>query len=181
MEADLEANEGIDLTIGALRCTRRLTQTVDLALIFCDAGGVASLANLICSSIDQPLIMLEAARCLICLLYFSSPAEEDVANWEQQISEARDAGTSMEELDIAASWYTIGMDSAMIEAICQAMCACAAVEGHIRQLRLQRVLLGLCTYFVAAHTGNDSLIGFGLENVMINALNAFAGEYSILQ
>lgn len=75
----------------------------------------------------------------------------------------------------------MGMDEVMIGAILQALCACAGTEAHGKQLRLQRVCIGLAAYFASEQMGADSLVGSGIDQVMIQVLTNFAGEATTTQ
>ncbi|PHJ24002.1 anonymous antigen-1 [Cystoisospora suis] len=220
VEVDAEGNEVTDLVVGGLRCTRRVVRNEELAFEYCNAGGIATIANVICKSINHPMVMLEACRVLLGLLYFTtrSQAERQAAvqalhdECERQAREAHEQAVAeynavMENLqegedapepppdeievpepdpDALANaayggWYHMGMDEVMIGAILQALCACAGTEAHGKQLRLQRVCIGLAAYFASEQMGADSLVGSGIDQVMIQVLTNFAGEATTTQ
>lgn len=212
VEVDAEGNEVTDLVVGGLRCTRRIVRNEELAYEYCNAGGIATIANVICKSITQPMVMLEACRVLLGLLYYTTRSQADRQAAVEALNEecARLAkeqhaqavadfksGASTEEppaepeaaepdADALASaayggWYQMGMDDVMVGAILQALCACAATEGHAKQLRLQRACLGVAAYFASEQIGTDSLVGSGIDQVMIQVMSSFPGEASIAQ
>lgn len=84
-------------------------------------------------------------------------------------------------LVFAGGWYHMGMDEVMIGAILQALCACAGTEAHGKQLRLQRVCIGLAAYFASEQMGADSLVGSGIDQVMLQVLTNFPGEGTTTQ
>ncbi|OEH79639.1 hypothetical protein cyc_04251 [Cyclospora cayetanensis] len=201
VEVDAEGNEVTDLVVGGLRCTRRIVRSQELAFEYCNAGGIATVANVICKSINQPMVMLEACRVLLCLLALTTRSQDERAAAVQALHDAaakaaQDSGAipdengeipgaepDPEELANAAygGWYHMGMDEVMIGAIIQAVCACAGSEAHAKQLRLQRVCLGVAAHFVSEQMGQDSFVGSGGELVILQALTTFAGEMSIAQ
>nr|CEL69917.1 TPA: anonymous antigen-1, putative [Neospora caninum Liverpool] len=212
VEVDAEGNEVTDLVVGGLRCTRRIVRSEELAFEYCNAGGIATIANVICKSINQPMVMLEACRVLLGLLFYTtrSQAERQAAvealhaECQQRAQEMHaqaqadyEAGAVAEpppeemevpepdpdELANAAygGWYQMGMDEVMIDAILQAVCACATVETHAKQLRLQRVCLGLAAYFASEQMGTSSLVGSGIEQVLTQIMTNFAGEATTMQ
>lgn len=75
----------------------------------------------------------------------------------------------------------MGMDEVMIGAIIQALCACAGAEQHAKQLRLQRVCLGLAAHFVSEQVGMESFVGSGGDMMIYQALETFPGEVSLVQ
>ncbi|CDJ64851.1 LOW QUALITY PROTEIN: hypothetical protein, conserved [Eimeria necatrix] len=201
VEVDAEGNEVTDLVVGGLRCTRRIIRSQELAFEYCNAGGIATVANVICKSINQPMVMLEACRVLLCLLALTTRPQEERAAAVQALHDAAakaaqeagavpdengnipDAEPDPEELANAAygGWYHMGMDEVMIGAIIQAVCACAGSESHAKQLRLQRISLGVAAHFVSEQMGQESFVGSGGELVIMQALNTFPGEQSIAQ
>ncbi|KAL8436218.1 hypothetical protein Efla_003748 [Eimeria flavescens] len=201
VEVDAEGNEVTDLVVGGLRCTRRIIRSQELAFEYCNAGGIASVANVICKSINQPMVMLEACRVLLCLLALTTkPQAERAAAVEALHAAAAKAAEESgavpdengvvpgaepdpEELASAAygGWYHMGMDEVMIGAIIQAVCACAGAENHAKQLRLQRVCLGVAAHFVSEQMGQESFVGSGGELVIMQALTTFPGEASLTQ
>lgn len=51
-------------------------------------GGIATVANVICKSINQPMVMLEACRVLLCLLALTTRPQEERAAAVQALHEA---------------------------------------------------------------------------------------------
>ncbi|PFH34228.1 putative anonymous antigen-1 [Besnoitia besnoiti] len=212
VEVDAEGNEVTDLVVGGLRCTRRIVRSEELAFEYCNAGGIATIANVICKSINQPMVMLEACRVLLGLLFYTtrSQSERQAAVqalneecerrakelYDQAVADYESGATTEpppEEMEVPepdadelanaayGGWYQMGMDEVMIGAILQAVCACAATEAHAKQLRLQRVCLGLAAYFASEQMGADSLVGSGVDQVMTQNLTNFAGEATTSQ
>lgn len=184
VEVDVEGNEVTDLVVGGLRCTRRIVQSEEMAYEYCNAGGIATIANVICKSINRPMVMLESARVMLGLLYYTTPSPEVRAAAQAALEPDENGEISPEQAEnpqLYGGWYNMGMDEVMIGAILQALMAAASTEAHAKQLRLQRVCLGSAAYFAHEQVGGDSLVSSGFEKCAIQALETFPGEVTILQ
>ncbi|SBS86760.1 conserved Plasmodium protein, unknown function [Plasmodium malariae] len=173
MEAETEEFEMTELVVSSLRCVRRLIQSEELAYEFCNCGGVPSIANLICKSVKKSIVMLEALRLLLCILYYTQNIEgvtNEYSEEEEELHNARLGG-----------WYNISMDKEMIDIILQSVLTCANDNNHLKQLRLQKVSLGLLAYFAYHRLGIISMTASGFDNLTRENLNNFGGDSVIMQ
>lgn len=173
MEAEADEFEMTELVVSSLRCVRRLIQSEELAYEFCNCGGVPSMANIICKSIKKSIVMLEVLRVLLCVLYYTQNVEgvtNEYPEEEEELYNARLGG-----------WYNISMDKEMIDSIIQAVLTCAYDVNHQKQLRLQKVSLGLLAYFAYHRLGIISMTASGFDSLTRELLNNFGGDAVIMQ
>ncbi|CRH00742.1 conserved Plasmodium protein, unknown function [Plasmodium relictum] len=173
MEADTGEFEMTELVVASLRCVRRLIQSEELAYEFCNSGGVPSVANVICKSINQSIVMLEVLRVLLCVLYYTQNVEGVTNEYPEEEEELHNAKLG--------GWYNISMDKEMIDSIIQAVLTCANEEHHQKQLRLQKVSLGLLAYFAYHRLGIISMTASGFDALAKENLNNFGGDAIIMQ
>lgn len=172
-EVDLEEPEMIELVVSGLRCIRRLIQSEELAYEFCNCGGIASVANVICKSVNHSIVMLEVLRVLLCVLYHTQNVEGVTNEYPEEEEEMHNA--------VLGGWYNVSMDKEMIDAIIQAILTCANDEQHLKQLRLQKVVLGLLAYFAYHRIGIISMTASGFDALCRETLTSFAGDPVIMQ
>lgn len=172
IEVDPEEPEMVELVVSALRCARRLIQSEELAYEFCNCGGIATVANVICKSAAHAIIMLEVLRVLMCVLYHT-----------QNVEGVTNEYTEEDELHTAllGGWYNVSMDKDMIEAIIQAVLTCANDEQHQKQLRLQKIVLGFLAYCAYHGLCIVSMTASGFDVICRECLVNFAGDPVILQ
>ncbi|SBS84940.1 conserved Plasmodium protein, unknown function [Plasmodium ovale curtisi] len=173
MEAETEEFEVTELVVSSLRCARRLVQSEELAYEFCNCGGIPSIANLICKSVKKSIVMLEALRVLLCILYYTQNIEgvtNEYPEDEEELYNARLGG-----------WYNVSMDKEMIDVILQSVLTCANDNNHQKQLRLQKVSLGLLAYFAYHRLGIISMTASGFDSLTRENLSNFGGESVIMQ
>lgn len=58
------------------------------------AGGIATIANVICKSINQPMVMLEACRVLLCLLALTTRPQAERSAAVQALHDAAAAAAA---------------------------------------------------------------------------------------
>eukprot|EP00920_Eleutheroschizon_duboscqi_P034335 GHVT01082512.1.p1 GENE.GHVT01082512.1~~GHVT01082512.1.p1 ORF type:complete len:1288 (-),score=358.80 GHVT01082512.1:657-4220(-) len=188
VDVDATGSDVTDLVVGGLRCTRRMISSREMALEYCTAGGVATIANVICKSVAQPMVMLEALRVLLCLFARVDPTPEQRAAAQAASTDESNAGLAADE-DAAdnpnealfGAWYHIGMEAVMISAVLQAICSCAVTAAFVTQLRLQRAALSVVAYLVAEGQGTESFVGSGGDQMLLNNITKFPGEATIMQ
>ncbi|SCO73469.1 conserved Plasmodium protein, unknown function [Plasmodium vivax] len=173
MEAETEEFEMTELVVSALRCIRRLIQSEELAYEFCNCGGVPSIANLICKSVKKSIVMLEALRVLLCILYYTQNVEGVTNEYPEEEEELFNAKLG--------GWYNISMDKEMIDTIIQSVLTCANDFNHQKQLRLQKVSLGLLAYFAYHRLGIISMTASGFDSLTREILSNFGGDVVIMQ
>ncbi|CAD2095993.1 conserved Plasmodium protein, unknown function [Plasmodium vinckei lentum] len=173
MEAETEEFEVTELVVSSLRCTRRLIQSEELAYEFCNCGGIPTIANLITKSVKKSIVILEALRILLCVLYYTKNVEGVVNEYSEEEEELFNARLG--------GWYNISMDKEMIDAILQSVLTCSNDENHQKQLRLQKVALGLLAYFAYHRLGIISMTASGFDTLAKNNLNHFGGDAVIMQ
>eukprot|EP00922_Rhytidocystis_sp_ex-Travisia-forbesii_P027352 GHVS01040084.1.p1 GENE.GHVS01040084.1~~GHVS01040084.1.p1 ORF type:complete len:2151 (+),score=222.55 GHVS01040084.1:985-7437(+) len=172
-EVDAEGNEVTDLVVGGLRCARRIVDSEDLALEYCNVGGILCLRNLICNSVNFPMIALEAYRLLLCLISATDKPPPAAAEEEDEPDELEE---EEESVNVNAGWVKMGMDESMVSAILQAVCTTLLMEGHHKQQRLQRTGMGICAYFASQKVSTESMIQSNFSEVMQNCLTNFIGD-----
>lgn len=173
MEAETEEFEITELVVSSLRCTRRLIQSEELAYEFCNCGGIPTIANLISKSVKKSIVVLEALRILLCVLYYTKNVEGVVNEYSEEDEELFNARLG--------GWYNISMDKEMIDVILQSVLTCSNDENHQKQLRLQKVSLGLLAYFAYHRLGIISMTASGFDILAKNNLNHFGGDMVIMQ
>ncbi|GAW81639.1 hypothetical protein, conserved [Plasmodium gonderi] len=173
MEAETEEFEMTELVVSSLRCIRRLIQSEELAYEFCNCGGVPSIANLICKSVKKSIVMLESLRVFLCILYYTQNIEGVTNEYPEEEEELYNAKLG--------GWYNISMDKEMIDTIIQSVLTCANDKNHQKQLRLQKVSLGLLAYFAYHRLGIISMTASGFDNIAMENLNNFGGDIIIMQ
>lgn len=176
-DVDTEGNEVSDLVVGSLRCARRIIQTQELALMFCEAGGITTLKNVMSNSTTQPVIALESYRLLLNMVGVAAPAGAGQQVQQEGDEFSGDIGEEQGDAPFSGSaWLNIGLDEPTTTAMVEAVCATLLGERHLKQLRLQRNGLGLCTYFVTQKVSTEMLIHSRFSDVLKNCLENFVGD-----
>ncbi|EUD68706.1 hypothetical protein C922_01106 [Plasmodium inui San Antonio 1] len=173
IEAETEEHDMTELVVSSLRCIRRLIQSEELAYEFCNCGGVPSIANLICKSVKKSIVMLEALRVFLCILYYTQNVEGVTNEYPEEEEELHNSKLG--------GWYNISMDKEMIDTIIQSVLTCANDANHQKQLRLQKVSLGLLAYFAYHRLGIISMTASGFDSLTQENLSNFGGDTVIMQ
>eukprot|EP00923_Selenidium_pygospionis_P019890 GHVN01034600.1.p1 GENE.GHVN01034600.1~~GHVN01034600.1.p1 ORF type:complete len:2578 (+),score=454.78 GHVN01034600.1:733-7734(+) len=166
-----EGCEAADLCVSCLRCTRRCIQTTETALAFIAAGGVPSILALIQYSVEMPMVELESYRVLLTLIDRNPPP----------------LGPNGETVDEEGyplrprPWETIGLEEADITALLATVTSVMLGPTNVKQLRLQRVGLGILTYFAVEKNAVAEYIRNDVVTVLTNNIESFAADLNVLE
>ncbi|KAJ1606864.1 ARM repeat-containing protein, partial [Cryptosporidium canis] len=155
----VEAKEGSsDLKIAAFRLLRRCMSDPSNALDFLSIGGAQSICESIKNSSEQTLVLVEAIRVLLGLLYSGSPDTEYSA------------------ADAPRGYQVCQLDVNDCNAIVKSVNSAIHKEENGRHLRLMRAGFGILAYLLSENMCIESIASTETVNVMSKVMTVFASD-----
>lgn len=157
-----------EVCLAALRCTRRLLVNRPAADVFVHAGGSSAVVELLTACYDSAIIQIDGYKIIFSLLtLYPPPPAPTVArsgtdeDWDASVGDEGVLGVihRMERPPSPRSWEAIGLTPPYIRRLIVSTCTSLSLEGHGKQIKLQRCGLGLLAYF-ACEKIQDTVEGF---------------------
>eukprot|EP00923_Selenidium_pygospionis_P001038 GHVN01001571.1.p1 GENE.GHVN01001571.1~~GHVN01001571.1.p1 ORF type:complete len:2595 (+),score=325.02 GHVN01001571.1:17885-25669(+) len=166
-----DGNEAADLCVSCLRCCRRCIQTTESALVFIEAGGVPSILELINFATEMPMVELESYRVILTLIDRNPPPlgpEGETTDADGYPLRPR-------------PYETVGLDETQIANLISTVTNVLTNGANVKQLRLQRVGMGILTYFAVEKNAVEEYIRNDVVGVLSNNVEYFAIDHSTLE
>ncbi|KAH7649306.1 putative Armadillo/beta-catenin-like repeat protein [Cryptosporidium bovis] len=155
----IEGKEGSsDLKIAAFRLLRRCVADPSNALDFIATGGAQSICESIKNSSDQTLVLVEAIRVLLGLLYCGSPDLEYSSS------------------DAPKGYQVCQMDANDCSGIVKSINHSIHKEENGRHLRLMRAGFGILVYLLSENLCIESIASTETINVMSKLMTLFGSD-----
>lgn len=155
----VESKEGSsDLKIAVFRLLRRCMNDPSNALDFLSIGGAQSICESIKNSSEQTLVLVEAIRVLLGLLFSGSPDSEYSAE------------------DAPKGYQVCQLDVNDCNAIVKSVNHAVHKEENGRHLRLMRAGFGIMAYLLSENLCIESIANTETINVMSKVMTIFASD-----